>query len=54
MFSMTEPDLHSMQCLDGHTLAGQQEIDLNRNLARALRQKSATLVSGKQEQEDGA
>ena len=54
MFSMTELDLHSIQYLDGLTLAGQHEIDLNHNLARALLQKSANLVSGKQEQEDGA
>ncbi len=38
MFSMTEPDLHSIQCLDGLTQTGRHEIDLNHNLVRALLQ----------------
>gem|GEM_PF-2580305 len=46
---MTEPDLHSIQCLDGLTQTGQQEIDLNHNLARALLQQRVNLVSVKQE-----
>jgi hypothetical protein len=49
MFSMAEPDLHSIQCLDGLTLTGQQEIDLNHNLARVLLQQRETLISMKQE-----
>ena len=46
---MTEPDLHSVQCLEGLTHAGQQEIDLNHNLPCALLQQRAHQVSMKQE-----
>ncbi len=34
----TEPDLHSIQYLDGLIQTGQHEIDLSHNLVRALLQ----------------
>jgi hypothetical protein len=49
---MTEPDLHYIQCLDGLTQTGQQEIDLNHNLSSCA--ASAKSKPGFREARDGA